>query len=61
MENAELNQLIDLLDNPSALNQKIVELKSSSNLNESTEGFITLFYLYNGDVQKIKNYLKITH
>ena len=57
MENAELNQLIDLLDNPSALNQKIVELKSSSNLNESTEGFITLFDLYNGDVQKIKDYL----
>lgn len=57
MENAELNQLIDLLDNPSALNQKIVELKSSSNLNESTEGFITLFDLYNGDVQKIKAYL----
>ena len=57
MENAELTQLIDLLDNPSALNQKIVELKSSSNLNESTEGFITLFDLYNGDVQKIKAYL----
>lgn len=57
MENAELNQLIDLLDNPSALNQKIVELKSSSNLNESTEGFITLFDLYKGDVQKIKAYL----
>jgi hypothetical protein len=57
MENAELNQLIDLLDNPSALNQKIVELKSSSNLNESTEGFITLFDLYNGDVLKIKDYL----
>ena len=57
MENVELNQLIDLLDNPSALNQKIVELKSSSDLNESTEGFITLFDLYNGDVQKIKNYL----
>jgi hypothetical protein len=57
MENAELNQLIDLLDNPSALNQKIVELKSSSNLNESTEGFITLFDLYHGDVQKIKDYL----
>ena len=57
MENSELNQLIDLLDNPSALNQKIVELKSSSNLNESTEGFITLFDLYKGDVQKIKAYL----
>ena len=57
MENAELNQLIDLLDNPSALNQKIVELKSSSNLNESTEVFINLFDLYNGDVQKIKAYL----
>ena len=57
MENSELNQLIDLLDNPSALKQKIVELKSSSSLNESTDGFITLYDLYNGDIQKIKDYL----
>jgi tetratricopeptide (TPR) repeat protein len=58
MEHSELNQLIALLDNPSTLKQKIVSLKSSNNLSESTEGFISLYDLYDGDVIKIKAYLR---
>ena len=58
MEHSELNQLIALLDNPSTLKQKIVSLKSSNNLSESTEGFISLYDLYDGDVIKIKTYIR---
>ncbi|MCE2743404.1 MAG: hypothetical protein LW701_07540 [Fluviicola sp.] len=58
MEHSELSQLIALLDNPSTLKQKIVSLKSSNNLSESTEGFISLYDLYDGDVIKIKTYIR---
>ncbi len=58
MENSELNQLIELLDNPIALKQKIEFLKSSTNLSEETEGIIIIYDSFNGDIEKIKNYLK---
>jgi hypothetical protein len=60
MENSELNQLIDLLDNPSALKHKIELTKLSKNLTEETEGFLVLYDLNNGDCTKIKKYLKDT-
>ncbi len=58
MENSELNQLIDLLENPSALKQKIELIKLSKNITEETEGFLVLYDLNNGDCTKIKKYLK---
>ena len=58
MENSELNQLIELLDEPSALKQKLEFLKASTNLSEETEGFIIVYNSFNGDCEKIKNYLK---
>lgn len=58
MENSELNQLIELLNNPSALKQKVVELKSNSDLEDEIIGFITLYDLFEGDSSKIKKYLE---
>jgi hypothetical protein len=58
MEHSELNQLIKLLENPSALKQKIEILRLSTNLSEETEGFIIVYNSFNGDCEKIKNYLK---
>jgi tetratricopeptide (TPR) repeat protein len=57
MENSELNQLIELLDNPFALKQKIEILRLSSNLMEETEGFIRLYDVNKEDCSKIKEYL----
>jgi hypothetical protein len=57
MENSELNQLIELLDNPSALKHKIELLKHSKNSTDETEGFIVLYDSNNGDCIKIKKYL----
>ena len=57
MEISELNQLIQLLDNPSALTKKMEELKSQEINDESVAGFIILYDLYKGDVQEIKNQL----
>ena len=57
MENSELNQLIELLDNPSDLKQKIENFRLSSNLLEETEGFISIYDSYKGDCVKIKKYL----
>ena len=58
MEHSELNQLIKLLENPAGLKQKLEFLKSSTNLSEETEGFIIVYNSFNGDCEKIKNYLK---
>ena len=57
MEISELNQLIQLLDNPSALTKKMEELKSQQINDESVAGFIILYDVYKGDVQEIKNQL----
>ena len=60
MEDSELNQLIKLLDNPSALKQKIEILRLSNNLMEEIEGFIRLYDSKEEDCAKIKEYLKET-
>jgi hypothetical protein len=57
MENSELNQLIDLLDHPSLLHQKVVQLKSTEKKDDQIEGFIHLYDKMEGDVFKIKEYL----
>ena len=57
MESSELNQLIRLLDNPSALSEKIRELKSKEIDDESVEGFIVMYDLYNGNISAIKQEL----
>ena len=59
MEISELNQLIQLLDNPSDLTKKMEELKSQQIDDESVAGFVILYDLYKGDVQEIKNQLAI--
>ena len=53
MEHSELNQLIELLDHPSALKQKIEILRLSPNLTDELEGFIALYDSYKGDCLKI--------
>ena len=58
MENSELDALIVLLENPTALKTKIELLKKTDNLSEEVEGFIKLHDLYSGDCLKIKKYLE---
>lgn len=57
MENSELKQLINLLDYPSLLNQKVIQLKSTEKKDDQIEGFIHLYDKMEGDVFKIKEYL----
>jgi len=54
---ANLAELKSLLDYPTFLAEKIRLLKMEESLNEEVEGFIFLYDHYNGDTQKIKNYL----
>ena len=58
MENSELNQLIDLLDYPSELKHKVFQLKSTEKYDNQIEGFIHLYDKMEGDIVKIKEYLK---
>lgn len=58
MENSELDNLIVLLENPTALKIKIESLKTTDDLKEEVEGFIKLYDFYSGDCLKIKKYLR---
>lgn len=57
---ATLAELIRLLDYPTFLAEKIRELKTQESTSEEVAGFIILYDQYNGDEQKIKNYLVVS-
>jgi hypothetical protein len=52
-----IEELIQLLDYPTFLNEKVKELKRNCSISEEVEGFIELYNFYEGDCQKIKHYL----
>ena len=57
---SELDLLIDLLDQPKALQMRIDELRnSSSTLTDEVEGFIAYFDAYQGDTVRIKEKLTL--
>jgi hypothetical protein len=54
-----LDSLVDLLDSPAELKQKINVLEQNSHpLPDEVEGFIQYYKLYSGDSEKIKKQLK---
>jgi hypothetical protein len=52
-----IEELIQLLDYPTFLKEKVKELKQSTTTSEEIQGFIELYDFYEGDCQKIKRYL----
>jgi hypothetical protein len=55
---ATIDELIPLLDFPTFLQEKIVELKRNNANSDEVDGFIVLYDYYKGDCSQIKTYLQ---